>query len=97
MLPAYRRLEVNWRLHQAVPWPGPYLMQERADWPILFLYSQRDGQIPWRYISKVADMQRKQGRKVTTHMFTSSGHVAHLKTHPEEYKETIREFLENTC
>ena len=52
--------------------------------------------MPWRYISNIADQQRKQGREVITHKFSSSGHVAHLKTHPEEYKETLRKFLVDT-
>jgi len=88
-----RHLEVNWRHHHGVPWPGPFLMNERADWPLLFLYSKKDSQIPWRYITKVADMQRGQGRKVTTHMLPSSGHVAHLKIHPEEYRHALKIFM----
>eukprot|EP00092_Neocalanus_flemingeri_P029027 GFUD01031512.1.p1 GENE.GFUD01031512.1~~GFUD01031512.1.p1 ORF type:complete len:315 (-),score=98.13 GFUD01031512.1:124-1029(-) len=92
-----RSLKVNWPLNKSVPWPGPYLKHEKADWPLLFLYSKKDKQIHWRYISSVADQQREQGRNVTTHMFSSSGHVAHLKFHPEEYKEALRMFMENAC
>merc|ERR1712013_190515 len=88
-----RNLEVNWRRHHGVPWPGPFLMNERADWPLLFLYSKKDRQIPWRYITRVADKQRSKGRKVTTHIFSSSGHVAHLKIHPEEYRHSLEIFM----
>jgi hypothetical protein len=51
--------------------------------------------MPWRYISSIAEQQRKQGRNVSEKMFSSSGHVAHLKIHPEEYKRTIGNFLNN--
>jgi len=88
-----RSLEVNWKLHNTTPWPGPYLMNERADWPLLFLYSKKDNQIPWRYITSVADKQREQGRKVNTHMFRNSGHVAHLKIHPEQYRHALETFM----
>ena len=60
----------------------------------LKIYILLDNQMPWRYISSIADQQRKKGRMVREKMFSSSGHVAHLKIHPEEYKQTISNFLD---
>ena len=93
-----------------MPFPGPYLLHEKASWPILFLYSEKgelknkligsrknlhfvDVQIPWRYIDYIAEYHIKQGRSVIRHKFADSGHVAHLKKHPEQYKKIISDFV----
>ena len=37
----FRHLEENWKLHKDVPTLGVLLTKERADWPLLFLYSKK--------------------------------------------------------
>jgi len=84
----------NWSKNRHVPWPGPYMMNEKQEWPLLFIYSKKDTQIPWSFIHGVSEAQRLRGRMVVTKMFTS-GHVAHLKNNPKEYSEALKDFLES--
>jgi len=91
-------LKTNWKKVRHVPWVGAYMTQhEREAWPLLFIYSKNDKLLPWRYVEEVINAQTETGRPVMSKLFEKSGragHVAHLKYHPEEYKESVRKFLE---
>jgi len=81
-------------LHGKVPWVGPYLKYlDPHPWPTLFLASKKDAQIPWRYIASVAELQAGRGRDARLVLFPASGHVAHLKVHPELYQREVEAFL----
>jgi len=70
------------------------MMNEKQEWPLLFIYSKKDTQIPWSFIHSVSEAQKLRGRMVVTKMFTS-GHVAHLKNNPKDYSEALKDFLES--
>lgn len=93
-----RTLCTTWKESKHIPWCGPYMKDiEQEEWPLLFIYAKNDQLLSWRYVEEVVRQQRlRGGREVLTRRFDTSGrggHVAHLKYHPEEYKEAIRQLL----
>ena len=89
-------LQRTWQLHSQVPWCGSFLKYEDTNpWPTLFLASKKDRQIPWSYVDSVMKEQERRGRKTKLFLFPSSGHVAHLKVHPELYKQEVSAFLQS--
>ena len=83
-------------VHSQVPWCGSFLKYEDTNpWPTLFLASKKDRQIPWSYVDSVMKEQERRGRKTKLFLFPSSGHVAHLKVHPELYKQEVSAFLQS--
>merc|ERR1719414_811631 len=89
-----RYLASNLERHHDVPFVGSFLKYEdKGSWPTLFLASKKDRQIHWRYIKSVSEEQKRRGRRSSLHIFPSSGHVAHLKVHPEEYREIVASFM----
>jgi len=94
-----RFLLKNWAKHKHVPWVGAYMMQqEREKWPLLFIYSKNDKLLPYMYLDELIEVQTKTGRQVVSKRFDKSGpagHVAHLKYHTEEYKRTVKTFMDS--
>ena len=89
-------LQRTWHLHSQVPWCGSFLKYEDTNpWPTLFLASKKDRQIPWSYVDSVMKEQERKGRKTKLFLFPRSGHVAHLKVHPELYKQEVSAFLQS--
>ena len=61
----------------------------------LFLYSNKDFYLPWKYLEKQVLLVRKQkGANFTAVKFAGSGHVTHLKKHKKKYKNAVLEFVE---
>jgi len=93
-----RFLATNWKKVKDVPWVGAYMTQhEREAWPLLFIYSKNDKLLPWPYVEEVIRVQSGTGRIVLSKLFEKSGpagHVAHLKYHPIEYKESVKKLLD---
>jgi len=93
VLEQVRCFRQNWKKNKDIPWPGPYMMfEEKKTWPLLFLISKKDKLMPWRYVKEVA-LKQSKNRSAQTHMFSKSGHVAHQKIHPEEFANTVNQFL----
>lgn len=60
----------------------------------LFLYSNADFYLPYRYLEQTALAARdEEGAEYTAVKFTGSAHVAHLRMHKEEYTRHIRQFI----
>ena len=94
MLVQHKALGENWRLYNSTPWNGVYMMhEERENWPLLFLYSRGDWFVPWRFVRDVGLLHASRGRRVESQKFRRSGHVAHLKNHPEFYARKVEHFL----
>ena len=58
-----------------------------------------DKLLPWPYVEEVIRVQSGTGRTVLSKLFEKSGpagHVAHLKYHPIEYKESVKKLLDAT-
>jgi len=98
MVDQLRFLKTNWKKVKDVPWIGAYMTQyEREEWPLLFIYSKNDKLLPWQYVEEVIRVQSGTGRTVLSKLFEKSGpagHVAHLKYHPIEYRESVKQLLE---
>jgi len=93
VLEQVRCFRQNWKKNKDVPWVGPYMMFcEKKTWPLLFLFSKKDKLMSWRYVQLVATKQSKL-RRVETFLFPDSGHVAHLKVHPQLFTKTVDLFL----
>jgi len=89
-------LQRTWQLHSQVPWCGPFLKyNDNGSWPTLFLASKKDRQIPWSYVNSVMREQERKGRRTKLFLFPTSDHVAHLKVHPDLYKQEVSIFLES--
>ena len=79
-----------------MPWCGPFLKyNDNGSWPTLFLASKKDRQIPWSYVESVMREQERKGRRTKLFLFPTSDHVAHLKVHPDLYKQEVSIFLES--
>ena len=77
-------------------WGGQYLRNvENENWPLLFLYSVQDNQMPHTYIDGIIDVKRTQNptRLISSKKFQKSSHVSHFRKYPEEYKGKLEEFL----
>lgn len=51
----------------------------------LYLYSKEDDLILWEDIEQHAAETRQLGRGVDAEVFGGSGHVGHMRMHPEQY------------
>jgi hypothetical protein len=81
-------------------WAGNFMMNvENEEWPILFLYSTKDNLMAYSYVNKVIQVKRKQNknRPVISHNFVTSGHVDHMRSHPEDYRKMVKQFLVTNC
>ena len=79
-----------------VSWMGYWVKhQDRGGWPLLFIHSERDPLIPWRFVSSVVAENRGRGRRVEEWRLQDTGHVDHFKRHPEEYRERVAAFLDS--
>ena len=81
---------------EAVSWAGYWVKHEdRGGWPLMFVYSERDPLVPWRFVSSVAAETRRRGsgRRVEEWRLQDTGHVNHFKKHPEEYRDRVAAFL----
>ena len=79
-----------------VSWVGYWVKhQDRGGWPLLFIHSERDPLIPWRFVSSVVAENRGRGRRVEEWRLQDTGHVDHFKRHPEEYRERVAAFLDS--
>jgi hypothetical protein len=91
-----KRFDPNWKKFSNVwPWPGDYMLVERASWPLLFLYSDRDRMMPAAFVERVIEAQKAADsrRFIQAHNFRTSEHVSHFKDFPEDYKAQIKYFL----
>ncbi|KAM0208757.1 hypothetical protein ACHAPA_005525 [Fusarium lateritium] len=63
---------------------------ESKDCSRLFLYGKKDILIPWEHIEGHIAESRRIGYVVDSQLFDDSGHVGHMRKHPEMYWEAIR-------
>ena len=63
------------------------------DVPQLYLYSETDRVAARAHIEEVMDRQRKMGRLVRGVKWKDSKHVRHLIDHPDEYKQSLSDFI----
>jgi hypothetical protein len=61
--------------------------------PKLFLYSTQDLLIPSSDIAEIIDEAKDCGSRVEFRNFVDSAHVAHYQKYPNEYRETVKDFL----
>lgn len=63
------------------------------DTPRLYLYSEADPLISHKEVESHAEAAEKKGYKsVALEKFEGSGHVTHMRKHPEQYWKAIRDF-----
>ncbi|KAM7200376.1 Eukaryotic protein of unknown function (DUF829) domain containing protein [Naviculisporaceae sp. PSN 640] len=73
----------------------PHLLDIKAR--RLYLYSKEDDIIHWEDIEKHAADAREKGYQVAEgEMFEGTGHVGHLRAHPEQYWKAIQRVWEET-
>ena len=94
----YKVARVNWeRFKEAHKSPGHHMLEKDGEFPLLFLYSEKDKLIPARFMDALVERQRDEfGRMVRAKNFGASGHVAHFKNFPDEYEEEIVRFMQAT-
>ncbi|EDO36905.1 predicted protein [Nematostella vectensis] len=63
--------------------------------PQLVLYSKSDRLAPYKDIDKYVLVRRALGVSVTAKCWEKSGHVNHMREHPEEYIKYLNEFLDH--
>ncbi|KAJ6437838.1 PaxU [Purpureocillium lavendulum] len=56
----------------------------------LYLYSKEDDLISWEDIEAHVAETRERGWEADTELFEGSGHVGHMRRHPQQYWATIR-------
>lgn len=56
----------------------------------LYMYSKEDDLISWEDIEAHVAETRERGWEADTELFEGSGHVGHMRKHPEQYWATIR-------
>ena len=61
--------------------------------PQLYLYSENDPIAPPAFIDQLAAHRQSLGVSVTQKKWKDSQHCGHLKVHPDEYEQTLRDFL----
>lgn len=59
----------------------------------LYLYSKADTMIKAKHVEKFIEKQKEKGNSVTSIDFIDSEHVAHIRTHPEEYRTACLNFV----
>jgi pimeloyl-ACP methyl ester carboxylesterase len=62
--------------------------------PRLYIYSKGDDIVPYEEVEGHAEQARKAGLDVRTLRFEDSPHVAHARTHPQQYWEAVRNLWE---
>ena len=62
--------------------------------PFLFLHSDCDVLAPPEHIETRIQVLKRKGRDVSSVCFNGSPHVDHLRSFPEEYKTTVKQFVE---
>ena len=63
----------------------------------LFLYSDKDFYLRARYLEDTALAERDAaGAAYSTHKFSGSGHVSHLRLHRRTYINKVEEFITKT-
>eukprot|EP00095_Tigriopus_kingsejongensis_P011998 maker-scaffold266_size231069-snap-gene-0.16 protein:Tk11998 transcript:maker-scaffold266_size231069-snap-gene-0.16-mRNA-1 annotation:"GL21136" len=88
-----RAFRTNWaRYHLEYQSPGHFFVRNRVDFPLLFLYSASDIYMPSQYIDYLIEHLKTKQVTVVAKKFEGSGHVAHLKVHPDEYKAEVGTF-----
>lgn len=65
--------------------------------PQLYIYSPADYIPVLSYLEKVIDEQRKYGADVTTKVFPDTLHMMHRRKYPDEYDNTVRQFINEKC
>ncbi|KAG7448569.1 uncharacterized protein BT62DRAFT_965002 [Guyanagaster necrorhizus] len=68
---------------RVLPW-----VDERT--PRLYMYSRADDMVPWEQIREHAERTKSLGWNVRTEIFEDSPHVAHARTHPEQYWGAVK-------
>jgi len=49
--------------------------------------------VPWQQVQEWTKQVRTRGAQIVEHEFEDSGHVGHLRKHPQQYKQVIAAFL----
>ncbi|GMH37759.1 hypothetical protein BSKO_05632 [Bryopsis sp. KO-2023] len=62
--------------------------------PVLFLYSHSDPVASGSLIDGFSKLLKSRGREVWVKKWRSSDHVAHFKSHSEEYRDVLEKFLD---
>lgn len=71
-----------------------WAVMERMDWgPLLFLYGRADTASEAHRIDLLVQRKREQGIEVDAQCWPDSGHIEHLRKHPEEYVQKLIAFL----
>mmetsp|Transcript_20636 Transcript_20636/g.65851 ORF Transcript_20636/g.65851 Transcript_20636/m.65851 type:complete len:261 (-) Transcript_20636:2505-3287(-) len=66
--------------------------------PQLFLFSNEDTLVSSARVEDLARRRQEAGvPNVRLHRFNGSGHVAHFREHPEEYRDVVFGFLDTMC
>ena len=82
--------------HEHIPFAGTFVTHhEKGDWPMLVLYSKQDAILPFNYLDRLLECKKSQNpdRKLLFNLFDGSGHVAHYKRFPNEYRSLVQNFL----
>lgn len=73
-------------------------MKEMLESPIktpqLFLFSKADELAPFEDVLNFAKKREERGVKVCYKLWETSPHVAHFKSHPQEYERIIDQFID---
>ncbi|CCD66244.1 Transmembrane protein 53 [Caenorhabditis elegans] len=59
----------------------------------LYLYSKADTMIKAKHVEKFIEKQKEKGNSVTAIDFVDSEHVAHIRTHPKDYRTACLNFV----
>jgi len=85
----------NWK-NRNVPWAGKFVTHhDQGNWPMMILYSKEDLILPYNYLERLLKLKESQqsNRKILSNCFNGSGHVAHFKRFPAEYRSLIQNFM----
>lgn len=61
--------------------------------PALFFYSENDAMCDYKSLEKVMELWRNRGLSVEIKKWKESIHAGHLRTHPQEYRATLENFV----
>lgn len=78
--------------------PHPWLFRHTVTptvWPELYLYSEADQVTRFKEVEEWVVYRRVTGAEVTTHRFSDSPHVLHLRQHPHQYRSAVVTWLRN--
>lgn len=71
------------------------LKNEANKFPQLFLYSKSDVVIPYKDVEKFIGLRRDQGIKVSSVRFEDAEHVKIYIKYPEQYVQSVCNFIRN--